>query len=118
MDRRLGCPYCDATAGLRIVRGPGNLLRIVANGLLFALYAVVGLFVADGPLFSDDGPCLSLKRQCSACGAKFFGKSMSPRLPRCGNCGYDLTGNVSGFCPECGWQLTKRLRRQVERRTP
>ncbi len=21
---------------------------------------------------------------------------------RCGNCGYDLTGNVSGTCPECG----------------
>lgn len=21
---------------------------------------------------------------------------------RCGNCGYDLTGNVSGRCPECG----------------
>lgn len=25
------------------------------------------------------------------------------RLPgRCENCGYDLTGNVSGRCPECG----------------
>jgi hypothetical protein len=21
---------------------------------------------------------------------------------RCGNCGYDLTGNVTGVCPECG----------------
>lgn len=21
---------------------------------------------------------------------------------RCGRCGYDLTGNVSGVCPECG----------------
>ncbi len=21
---------------------------------------------------------------------------------RCGNCGYDLTGNTSGVCPECG----------------
>ncbi len=24
-----------------------------------------------------------------------------PRYP-CGNCGYDLYGNVSGVCPECG----------------
>jgi rubrerythrin len=26
------------------------------------------------------------------------------RLARgqCGRCGYDLTGNVSGVCPECG----------------
>lgn len=22
---------------------------------------------------------------------------------RCHTCGYDLTGNVSGRCPECGW---------------
>jgi hypothetical protein len=24
------------------------------------------------------------------------------RCGRCGHCGYDLTGNVSGVCPECG----------------
>ena len=23
----------------------------------------------------------------------------------CGRCNYDLTGNVSGVCPECGWKL-------------
>lgn len=23
----------------------------------------------------------------------------------CGRCEYDLTGNVSGICPECGWQI-------------
>lgn len=26
----------------------------------------------------------------------------------CGRCGYDLTGNVSGVCPECGWKLPER----------
>jgi hypothetical protein len=25
----------------------------------------------------------------------------------CGRCGYDLTGNTSGVCPECGWTLTR-----------
>jgi len=24
----------------------------------------------------------------------------------CGKCGYDLTGNVSGVCPECGWLVS------------
>lgn len=24
---------------------------------------------------------------------------------RCGRCDYDLTGNVSGVCPECGWNI-------------
>lgn len=26
---------------------------------------------------------------------------------RCGKCGYNLTGNASGVCPECGWKLTR-----------
>lgn len=25
---------------------------------------------------------------------------------RCRNCAYDLTGNVSGVCPECGTEIT------------
>ena len=31
-------------------------------------------------------------------------KLIFPRweLGRCGRCGYDLTGNTSGVCPECG----------------
>jgi len=28
--------------------------------------------------------------------------SRSSRPGHCGNCGYNLTGNVSGRCPECG----------------
>ncbi len=24
----------------------------------------------------------------------------------CRECGYDLTGNTSGRCPECGWEST------------
>lgn len=23
----------------------------------------------------------------------------------CFECGYDLTGNLSGICPECGWDI-------------
>ena len=26
---------------------------------------------------------------------------------RCARCGYDLTGNVSGACPECGTPIPK-----------
>jgi hypothetical protein len=29
-----------------------------------------------------------------------------PRLRQCHVCGYDLTGNVSGVCPECGVRRT------------
>jgi hypothetical protein len=31
---------------------------------------------------------------------------MDPRL--CRKCGYDLTGNASGYCPECGRQVLQR----------
>ena len=27
------------------------------------------------------------------------------RLPMCLHCGYDLTGNTSGLCPECGERI-------------
>lgn len=27
----------------------------------------------------------------------------------CGRCEYNLTGNVSGICPECGWQIPARI---------
>ena len=27
------------------------------------------------------------------------------RLPMCLKCGYDLTGNASGVCPECGKRI-------------
>ena len=37
----------------------------------------------------------------------------SPRwLTKCPGCGYDLTGNVSGQCPECGRVTAAELRRQ------
>ena len=29
------------------------------------------------------------------------------RAGRCLHCGYDLTGNVSGICPECGTPVQK-----------
>lgn len=38
------------------------------------------------------------------------------RDPRhCGRCGYDLTGNVSGTCPECGWRIEPLPMLLVER---
>ncbi len=34
-------------------------------------------------------------------------------LPNCEKCEYDLTGNVSGVCPECGTALTESLRQRL-----
>ncbi len=34
--------------------------------------------------------------------AKHWWRTARHRRGRCRKCGYDLTGNVSGVCPECG----------------
>jgi rubrerythrin len=31
-----------------------------------------------------------------------FRRDRPPAVQLCSYCGYDLTGNVSGVCPECG----------------
>ena len=34
--------------------------------------------------------------------------------PTCGTCGYNLTGNVSGICPECGTPIDGELERNSD----
>jgi hypothetical protein len=36
---------------------------------------------------------------------RYFRKLYDHDPSFCGRCGYDLTSNVSGVCPECGWRL-------------
>lgn len=37
--------------------------------------------------------------------------------PHCRKCGYNLTGNVSGACPECGQAITQERARHVGKET-
>ena len=41
-----------------------------------------------------------------------------PRPGHCQRCGYDLTGNVSGRCPECGKMIHRSARRCRGKRNP
>ena len=46
-------------------------------------------------------PAVVIVLAIPAAGLWLFGRK--PIAPgRCSNCGYNLTGNVSGVCPECG----------------
>lgn len=38
-------------------------------------------------------------------------------LPNCEKCEYDLTGNVSGVCPECGTALSEAVRKRLQQRS-
>lgn len=37
-----------------------------------------------------------------------------PKRGHCARCGYNLTGNASGTCPECGWPLERKMKRSSE----
>lgn len=39
-------------------------------------------------------------------------KSPPPQAGMCRTCGYNLTGNSSGICPECGQPVDNGLRKQ------
>lgn len=39
---------------------------------------------------------------CCISSGLLFRRLTRPRRSACARCGYDLTGNVSGICPECG----------------
>jgi hypothetical protein len=58
---------------------------------------------SDGPL-----PVPAWVPVALVCGPMAYVWILARRVPglgRCQKCGYDLTGNVSGRCPECGTEV-------------
>lgn len=97
------CPHCQTDALLRIVWDMGILWRVFWNLVLLMLGAM---------------PAVPLRRKCPDCGALFASSwRQRPRQGICGICEYNLTGNVSGICPECGWKIPRRLRKGLSKTT-
>lgn len=104
------CPFCGAVG--RIAYTPTNALRLVVNTLVILLWLVMGALYALITLWPQwpgrsNPPLMRLQRWCSRCKGKYIAGML---FPVCGGCGYDLTGNNSGTCPECGWQLPPIVR--------
>lgn len=80
--------------------------RVRGSCLVVAAYYVCLVMLWDSPIpciLVVGGPVVALiavylailtgaSERCASAGAHSY----------CSNCGYDLTGNVSGVCPECG----------------
>lgn len=80
-----------------------NWLRFVGE---LCITCVVGAFFVP-----DDFDGMPLHRRCRNCGKRFLGAwKLKRNYDECENCGYILTGNVTGRCSECGWKLTRRYR--------
>ena len=118
MNNKLQCPRCGALDGIVIAWGLDTLVRMMINVVTWPIAAFLDIIFFCGVIVEiHDKLCLSLIHRCLHCRAKFYVKRIrtDPRRSRviCKSCGYNLTGNVSGICPECGWELTRRPRRQV-----
>ena len=85
----------------------------IIGGLLVSVVValVVGFFMH--PVFDGFGPWVAIVGIVLSnalglyCGYRSFRASVWPHKPgplpgHCLKCGYNLTGNVSGICPECG----------------
>ena len=88
------CPSCGNQTDIRTVRSFGNAFRALGNWVIVLLTVL-----SAGPL----GESISLKKKCLNCGSIFCDQGPMPtRTGHCTKCGYNLTGNTTGVCPECG----------------
>lgn len=103
------CPTCNTLSGVRLVPSIRNYLYHFANGVLFA-----ALVRSHGPLVLT----LRVLFRCALCGRVFSAKEARTQATRCGGCGYNLTGNLSGTCPECGLAIPDRIKKLIASLAP
>jgi uncharacterized paraquat-inducible protein A len=82
-------------------------LAVIICCLLFCLLAFRSLdvFLLSILLLSMLLLCLSIIRWRELGSEKHYQRLYEREPGFCSRCGYNLTGNVSGVCPECGWKL-------------
>jgi len=102
---RRACPHCGSFETV-IVNNRRNKLLIVVDWLLYLPAALIALAIGLGDFRPPDIDILPIKRKCRGCGEIFVrGKARGRDRRRCRRCDYDLTGNTSGICPECGTEV-------------
>ena len=112
------CVYCDADGDTHIVIGPANVLPAMAMGFVIALTLAIAVVLdCYAEPLAEVTSHIKLKRRCRQCGGVFWERAKLGKEPECGQCGYNLTGNVSGRCPECGWKLTRKMKMRVRLKT-
>jgi carbon starvation protein len=86
------------------VDGSANFLKSmgIPGGIAVAL---MGVLVASFAGTTLDSACRLQRYVVQEIAATFL---PTPGPRDCVECGYDLTGNVSGKCPECGWEIDPR----------
>lgn len=83
----------------------------VAAGLLPTRGWITGRTIFEGPEWIYDS--LMLGASAAALVVAYWPKRAVVTDPLCRKCGYNLTGNISGVCPECGTPLPAWLIRKL-----
>ena len=103
----MNCPNCQSPDEHRVIWSLRNLAVSFWNLVFYASQLAIGWIFAPG---------WPLTRKCMRCGFRFAGpRPFAPDFDECARCGYNLTGNVSGMCSECGWKLPRRYREHREK---
>jgi len=85
-----------------VLKAAGNVLFVLITLPLVLIAFVSGLYRVYTPF--------ALTRRCSGCGGLFLkGWIYKSVKGQCPMCHYDLTGNTTGTCPECGYRFDPRL---------
>lgn len=92
------CPKCGAVGKPRLVWSLSNLTRLLATVLNIR---TIGF------------PELAVFHRCRKCRHVFVPRVAQDSTIHCHKCDYDLTGNESGRCPECGWEIPKPIRQKI-----
>jgi hypothetical protein len=114
-SRPLCCPHCAEEADHPVALDTFNAFRLLGRVLSmlcfsFCRFMILLDKVGVAPIHPSDKLMQWLiepsvwRRRCRSCGAMFVAQTMH-RENLCGACGYDLRGNRSGRCPECGWHI-------------
>lgn len=104
---RRACPVCGSFETV-IVSHRRNRFLVVLDWLLYLPALLVTFAISFGDFSLPDVDILPIKRKCRGCGELFVrGKARGRDRRRCRRCDYDLSGNTSGACPECGTAVKK-----------
>jgi heme A synthase len=83
---------------VHLTLGIVTLLIIQEVGFVVVVLILSGLWILY----------LAVSKWLSMRGEDYFEKLCRNDPDFCGRCGYNLAGNISGVCPECGWKLPER----------
>lgn len=112
MEPPYSCPACGSQS-YHLVKSLGNAGRLAANIAMISVMVAISWFAGDA-VGAD--VVFRLIYRCNDCENYFrISDQRKPNITRCKKCNYDLRGNTSGICPECGRKISARMMGRIRK---